>query len=181
MVQRRRRSPAAKPSRDADRRLAAFIDKYSPEIAALARAALAKMRQRLPGAVELVYDNYNALAIGFGPTDRTSDLVFSITLYPRWVSLFFTQGAELPDPRKLLEGSGKRIRHIVLADADTLDQPAVQALIAQALTRAEKPLDKKTRGGIVIKSVLAKQRPRRPAASAKQAKSKAKSKPRQHK
>jgi hypothetical protein len=40
--------------------------------------ALAKMRARLPGAVELVYDNYNALAIGFGPTERTSEAVFSI-------------------------------------------------------------------------------------------------------
>lgn len=148
--------------KDAKQQLAGFIAKYSPEVAKLAKAALAKMRARLSGAFELVYDNYNALAIGFGPTDRTSDLVFSITLYPRWVSLFFTHGADLPDPQKLLQGSGKRVRHIVLDDATTLDKPAVQALIARALVRAEKPLDQKTRGRIVIKSVLKKQRPRRP-------------------
>ena len=69
---------------DPEQRLAGFIAKYAPPIAKLAKAALAKMRARLPGACELVYDNYNALAIGFGPTDRTADLIFSITLYPRW-------------------------------------------------------------------------------------------------
>ena len=47
--------------------LARFLARYSPEIDTLARAALAKMRAQLPGAIELVYDNYNALVIGFGP------------------------------------------------------------------------------------------------------------------
>ena len=60
-----------------------------PEIGALAKAILGKMRKRLPRAVELVYDNYNALVIGFGPTERASDAIFSIAVYPRWVSLFF--------------------------------------------------------------------------------------------
>jgi hypothetical protein len=67
----------------ADRRLAACIDHYTPEIGRLATAALAKMRARLPGATELVYDSYNGLAIAFGPTDRRSDVIFSVTLYPR--------------------------------------------------------------------------------------------------
>jgi hypothetical protein len=45
-----------------------FIDKYSPEVAKHARAAFAALRRRLPAAHVLVYENYNALAIGFGPT-----------------------------------------------------------------------------------------------------------------
>src|ERR1039458_9537409 len=65
---------------------------------------------RLPGAVQLVYDNYNALVIGFGPSERASEASFSIVLYPRWVTLFFLQGAGLPDPRRLLKGSGKVVR-----------------------------------------------------------------------
>jgi hypothetical protein len=55
----------------------------------LAEAVLAKMRARLPGAIQLVYDNYNALAIGFGPTERTSDAVISIAVYARGVNLYF--------------------------------------------------------------------------------------------
>ena len=143
--------------------LAGFIARYTPEIGARAEAALAKMRERLPGAIELVYDNYNALAIGFSPTEKTSDAIFSIALFPRWVSLFFLQGGtNLPDPHNLLQGSGKQVRHIVLKDAATLDQPAVQELITSALERAARPLDGSKPGRLVIKSVSEKQRPRRP-------------------
>jgi hypothetical protein len=145
-----------------EEQLAGFIARYTPEIGALARATLAKMRARLPGAIELVYDNYNALAIGFGPTERASDAIFSIALFPRWVSLFFLRGADLPDPHKLLKGSGKVARHIVLESAADLDTPAVNALMKRALERSAKPLDSANRGRIIIKSISAKQRPRRP-------------------
>jgi hypothetical protein len=150
-------------ARSPEKQLDGFINKYSPEIRALARAALAKMRARLPGAIELVYDNYNALAVGFSPTEGASDAIFSIALWPRWVSLFFLQAQGLPDPSHLLQGSGKVARHIVLENAEDLDRPAVQALIACALQRARTPLDGTGPGRIIIKSVSARQRPRRPA------------------
>ncbi len=146
-----------------EEQLDAFIARYTPDVAAIAQEALAKMRRRLRGAVELVYDNYNALAIGFGATERPADLIFSITLYPRWVSLFFTNAADLPDPNKLLKGSGKAIRHIVLEDASVLDRPAVQALMACAIKRAATSLDAKRTNRVIIKSISARQRPRRPA------------------
>jgi hypothetical protein len=140
-----------------------FLAKYTPEIQKLARAALARVRKRLPGAVQLVYDNYNALVIAFGPTDRTSDVIFSIVLYPRWVSFFFAHGAGLSDPKKLLKGTGTRVRHIVLESSADLDQPAVEALIAAALKRAGNPIDASARGRTVVKMALAKQRARRPS------------------
>lgn len=74
-----------------------FLSRYTPEIQHTAKATLAKMRKRLPGSIELVYDNYNGLVVGFGPTERASDAIFSIVMYPRWVTLFFLQGATLPD------------------------------------------------------------------------------------
>lgn len=140
-----------------------FISGYTPEIAARARKILQKMRARLPGAVELVYDNFNALAIGFGPTERASDAIFSIALFPRWVSLFFLQGAKLEDPEKILKGAGNKVRHVVLEDARSLDRPALKALMKQALERTPKGLDPKARNRVVIKSISARKRPRRPA------------------
>jgi hypothetical protein len=154
---------SAKKAPTPQAQLDAFLDKYSPAVATLARACLAKMRARLPGAVQLVYDNYNALAIGFGPSERAGEAVFSIALYPRWVTLFFLQGAGLPDPKHLLKGSGKVVRHIVLASAADLDQPAVQGLMSTALKRAEPAIDPDAPGSLVIRSISAKQRPRRPA------------------
>ena len=142
--------------------VAGFLSKYAPEIASRARAILAKMRARLPGSVELVYDNYNALVIGFGPTERASEAIFSIVLFPRWVSLAFLHGANLPDPKNLLRGSGKVARHIVLESAEALDTPAVQILMTHALKRASKPFDPRQPSRIVIKSISARQRPRRP-------------------
>ena len=142
--------------------LAGLLAKYSPEVERLAKAVLRKLRARLPGATELVYDNYNALAIGFAPGERASECVFSIALFPRWVSLFFFEGCHLPDPEGLLKGSGKHVRHIVLQSAADLDRPAVRALMAHALKIADPPIPASGRGRIVIKSVSAKQRPRRP-------------------
>jgi len=139
-----------------------FIAKYTPEIAARTRAVLAKMRARLPGAIELVYDNYNALVIGFGPTERASDAVFSIAVYPRWVNLFFLRGARLPDPRHLLEGTGKTVRRVVVSEPKILDTSAVRTLMEHALRRAAQPFDPRQPNRIVIKSISARQRPRRP-------------------
>jgi hypothetical protein len=143
--------------------LATLIARYSPEVARVARAALTKMRRRLPGAVELVYDNYNALVIAFGPTEKRGDLVLSIVLYPRWVSMFFTKGAELRDPKKLLKGSGKTYRHLVLASARDLDRREVDRLITDALDKADVPIDRAQKNRTIIRAIVAKQRPRRPS------------------
>jgi hypothetical protein len=70
----------------AKQQLDSFIAKYSPEVASVARKAFTWMRKKFPHANVLVYDNYNALAIGFGPTERASDSVFSIALFPRWAN-----------------------------------------------------------------------------------------------
>jgi hypothetical protein len=160
------RKPAAKPGakKAPAVQLDGFLDKFTPEVAAQARTALRKMRARLPGAIELVYDNYNALAIGFSPTDRTSEAIFSIALFPRWVSLFFLMnGTRLRDPAGCLEGGGKQARHIKLKDPALLDSPAVQELIARALELSEKKIDPTQPRRLIIKSISPKQRPRRPA------------------
>jgi hypothetical protein len=121
------------------------------------------MRKRLPGAVEMVYDNYNALVIGFCPGERPSEVIFSIALYPRWVNLFFAHGKSLRDPEKLLKGSGNRVRNIVLESAGTLDDPRVQDLLEEALERAAVPFDSAKKRKLMIRAIAAKQRPRRPA------------------
>jgi hypothetical protein len=71
----------------------------------------------MPGAMELVYDKYNALAIGYGPTERASDAVISLAVFPRWVNLYFLKGAKLSDPDKLLKGSGRQVEQVHLPAA----------------------------------------------------------------
>ncbi|MDD5543970.1 MAG: DUF1801 domain-containing protein [Acidobacteriia bacterium] len=150
-------------TRSPRRQLDEFLKKYDPEIQKRAAQALQIMRARFPGATQLVYDNYNALAIGFGPTERASDAIFSIAAYPRWVSLFFLEGASLPDPEKILQGTGNVVRHVVLTSPEVLNSPAVRTLMKVAVKQSGHTLQDRTRGKLIIKSISAKQRPRRPA------------------
>lgn len=129
----------------------------------MARDVLAVRRKRLPHAIEIVYDKYNALVCGFGSTEKASDAVFSIAVYPRQVTLFFLHGARLPDPEGMLKGGGKVARHLRLEDAATLDRLEVKAMMAMALKMTDVPFDERTQYRLAIKSVSAKQRPRRPA------------------
>jgi hypothetical protein len=144
------------------RQLAAGLAKYEPSVAASAKGALSRLRKRLPGAVELVYDNYNALAVGFGPSERASEVIVSIALYPRWVTLFFLQGVRLPDPQQLLKGSGSRVRHIVLREPADIESPGIEALIRVAAKLSAKPIEAAQRRRLIIKSISKKQRSRRP-------------------
>jgi hypothetical protein len=141
--------------------LSGFISKFSPPIAAQTRAVLAALRARLPGAVELVYDNYNALAIGFGSTERSADWIVSLAVYARGVNLYFIYGVALPDPNKLLLGSGNQGRFVRLESAEMIDRPEIEALLAAAIKECDTPLPRTGRGRLVIKSVSPKRRARR--------------------
>lgn len=142
--------------------LAKFIGRYSPEIARDFKTARRKMRALVPNGYELVYDNYNALGIGYGPGQKASDVIVSIVAYPRWVTLFFLRGAGLDDPERLLQGKGTTVRSIRLQSPRDLDRPGVSRLIDQALTPYAAALACCPRTRTVIKAVAAKRRPRRP-------------------
>jgi len=152
-----------KPGNDAEQQLASFIAKYTPAIAAQAFEIRARMRAKYPSALELVYDNYNALAIGYCPAEKTSEAIFSIALFPRWVSLFFLQANGLPDPDRILKGTGNVAKHVVLKSADDLEHPSVRALMHEAVLRAKVPFPATGTHRLIIKSVSENQRPRRPA------------------
>ena len=159
--------PAASES-DAATQLDSFLAKYDPEVEAFALRALTKMRKLVKGAIEMVYDNYNWLVIGFSPTERPSEAIFSIVMPAGRVTLCFLQGAGLPDPAKRLQGTGHVVRNVRLydlghPDAKVLDDPEVLSLINVALNRAKVPMPAGARRKLIIKAISAKQRPRRPA------------------
>ena len=144
-----------------DRRLAGFIGKFTASDQRLIRGVRQALRRRLPAANELVYDNYNFFVIGYSPTDRPSDAIISIAARATSVSLCFLAG--VPDPHRLLQGSGKQTRFIRLESVAVLARPDVEALIAAAVARGQ-PMAARGRGQLIIRSVSATQRPRRRAA-----------------
>jgi len=148
----------------AEQQLTTFIDKFEPAHRTLIRSVRKELRKRMPTAYELAYDNYNFFVIGYSPTERPSDAVLSIAAGANGVGLCFIHGAKLRDPDKVLQGSGKQTRFVHLESAATLAQPEVDALITAALEQAKVPMQPKGRHELIIRSVSAKQRPRRRAA-----------------
>jgi len=155
------KSPKPARAESPGKQLAGFIAKFDPSMAKRIRSARLAVRKRFPTAIELVYDNYNFLAIGFCTTERASDCIVSLASNAKGVGLCFYYGATLPDPHKILLGSGNQTRFIRLESAATLAKPEVEALLRAAVAQAKSPLPATGRGYTIIKSVSAKQRPRR--------------------
>jgi len=145
----------------AEKQLDGFIKKFDPDNQALIVKVRKALQKRFPTANELVYDNYNFFVIGYSPTERPSDTIVSMAAAANGVGLCFIQGARLNDPHKLLNGSGKQTRFLRLASPAVLARPEVEELIAAAIAQSEARLPSKGRGALIIRSVSAKQRPRR--------------------
>lgn len=152
---------AARAATHAEKQLTGFIDKFERRDQILIRAVRKALRKRFPTANELAYDNYNFFVIGYSPTERPSDSILSMAAGANGVGLCFIRGASLPDPKKILQGSGNQTRFIRVETVDVLARPAVQALVAAAAAQSKAPFRAARRGRLIIRSVSSKQRPRR--------------------
>jgi hypothetical protein len=145
--------------------LESYFVKYEPATAKLGRALRAKLRDRLPGLNEIVYlyEGQDALVISYSPSEHGHAGLCGFKMTPRRVELFFGRGAELSksDPNKLLQGSGKTVRHVVLSSAADFDRNDIQALMTAALKLAKLRLDPGAKGAVIIKAEEQKQRARR--------------------
>jgi hypothetical protein len=147
---------------DPEEQVQSFITKFSEEHQALIRSVRKAVRKRLPTANELVYDNYNFFVIGYSPTERPTDSIVSIAAGANGAGLAFPYcGSRLPDPHHLLQGSGSQNRFIRLDSAQVLARPEVEALIVAAIKLNKAELPESGKGKLIIRSVSAKQRPRR--------------------
>jgi hypothetical protein len=150
-----------KPAPEAQ--LRACIDKLDPKHQKLFRSVRAAVRKRFPTANELAYDYGRALVIGYAPADRGIDAPVAIRADTAGVSLYFNQGPRLPDPKRLLRGSGKQTRFIQVEAASQLAHPDIEALLAATIDQARVPLPSQGKGRLIIKSDGAKKPPRRKA------------------
>ena len=151
------------PTVSLEKQIDGFIDKFDPAMAKLIRSLRKAARKRFPSAIEMVYDNYNFLVFGFCPNERASDALLSLAAQASGVSLCFMWGVKLPDPHKILRGSGNQVRSLRLENADALARPEIEALLQAAEAQAKVPMPA-GKGYTLVKSVSAKQRPRRAVA-----------------
>lgn len=155
------KTPVGRTHATAETQLRGFVAKFEPTHQALIRAVRKTLRKRFPTAYELAYDNYNFFVLGYGPAERPSDCILTMAAGANGVGLCFVRGASLPDPKKILLGSGHQTRFIRVASVSDLARPEVEALVAAAVAHSRASLPMSGRGKLIIRSVSARQRPRR--------------------
>lgn len=150
---------ARQPSPSAQ--FSAFLSRFPPEIVALVKRCLPKLRRAFPGSCQLVYDYSKSLVVAFGMSERGYEAIVAMAIFPREVRLYFDKS--LPDPEGLLEGSGGKVRSVTLEAASDLDHGGIRALIKAAIKHSGVAFPRSRSTRMVIKSVSKKkkQRPRR--------------------
>jgi len=135
-----------------------FLSPYDRPIADLALAVRAMVLEQAPSAIETMYDAYNAVALGYSFTGRLKDGFCHVAVYGGHVNLGFNRGADLPDPRGVLEGSGKQIRHIRIQHRDDLAKPWLRKYVRAAIRQVGGPLTPDREGYSVVKAIYPKKR-----------------------
>jgi hypothetical protein len=128
----RTEDPTTAPEIEAD--VDRLLAEHSPELQAIERALRTTIRREFPDAVEQV--DFGNKVIAFGRSMKIRGLLFGIIAHTSWVNLQLADGVELPDPNGIIEGSGKRIRHIKVRSAEAASsEPIVAAIRAQLAAR----------------------------------------------
>ena len=122
-----------------------FLASYPSDISALARQARLLILDVIPEAIEQVDIPAKLIAYGY---DRTyTGTICGIAMQKSYVNLMFARGTELPDPDGLLEGTGKKARHVKIRTSDDVSKPAVRALLHAAAATKQGTEEKKKRKG----------------------------------
>jgi hypothetical protein len=138
-----------------------FLKPYGPAVTSLVITARRMVLEEAPKAHELIYDAYSAVSAGYSFTGRPGDSFVYIAAYAKGVNIGFWDGTALPDPDRLLEGTGKRSRHVKIRVAADLERPAMRNLIRAAIEIAEHPDGRAPKPESVVRAVYPKRR--RPA------------------
>lgn len=136
--------------------LLTFLEAYPVESRSIALELRDFVWGLYPNCNELIYDNYNFLAFGWGPTDRMSDIFCSIAVGTRGVMFGFMHGVDLDDPDKLLGGSGNQFRSLRVPDIETFPRAYVKTLLGQAFANSVERLKGRPQtstGATITKSI----------------------------
>lgn len=139
-----------------------FLIPFEKEIVDLAMWLREFAWDLYPDCNELIYDNYNAVAFGWSPTDVLGDTFCSVAVFNnKYVHFGFYWGSQLSDPEKMLEGKGSQYRYIKVKSKTEFPQKYVKQLLKEACTYSLaklKPAKNKLKGATIVKSISAKKK-----------------------
>jgi len=116
--------------------LSRFLIPFPENVRAIALQLRDFVWDLYPGANELIYDNYNALAVGFGLSEKAGSVFCSFAVFSKHVNFGFNRGTEIDDPQKLLLGNGSLYRYITVKDTSLFPAEYIQQLLQDAYTNA---------------------------------------------
>lgn len=136
--------------------LVKFLEPYPAETREVALELRDWMWELYPKCNELIYDNYNFLAFGWGPTDKMSDIFCSIAVGTRGVIFGFMWGVKLDDPKGLLAGGGNQFRSLRVPEFAKFPKADVKRLLKQAFELSIAGLkgrEQSPKGKTIVKSI----------------------------
>lgn len=150
-------------SKEQTKDLLKFLKPFNKDLAERALWLREFIWNLYPQSNELIYDNYNALAVGWSPTDRVGHTFCSIAVGRTSYNLHFGfyWGSELADPDKILLGEGNQYRYIQVPDKNNFPKPYIKKLVKEAYANSlAKVKDKKQimNGQTIVKSISSKKR-----------------------
>ncbi len=124
------------PTKESKADFEKLLSRYNPEIRAHATKLRAMVLKVFPDAVEKTYWGWSNTWYGF--SDKSKDMVFTINPIKSYVQLYFLRATELSDPDSLLEGTGKKLRHVNIKSASDLKRPALLRLMKRAVAHGKR-------------------------------------------
>ena len=145
-------------SKEQTKDLVKFLKPFPDDIKERALWLRAFVWDLYPDCNELIYDNYNALAFGWSPTDRVGHTFCSVAVgrSSHNVHFGFYWGSQIADPRKILLGEGNQYRYILVTSKDTFPKTYIKKLLKEAYANSlAKVKDKKQimHGATITKSI----------------------------
>ena len=141
-------------------KLKLFLKPYSQEIQTLTYQLRDYLTELVPQANELIWDNYNALAMAYCKSEKLSDAFCHISVYAKHVNFGFNRGAELTKTNLKLEGKGKLIRHLKVKDYPSFPKEAITTMVWEAVQISEQLnpelRNKEDLGGSIVMSISEK-------------------------
>ena len=150
-------------SKEQTEKLLVFLEPFGDRIAELVMQLREFVWDLYPMTNELIYDNYNAVAFGWSPTDRQGHTFCSIAVgrSSKNIHFGFYWGNKLSDPEKILSGKGNQYRYILVTDITEFPKKYIEKLVQEAYSNSLLKVKDKNQiihGQTILKSVSEKKR-----------------------
>ncbi len=131
-----------------------FLAPYDEKIQKLVLQLRGFIIDALPTTNELIWDNYNAVAIAYSKSDKLKDAFCHLAVYPNHVNFGFNRGTQLTKQGIPLQGKGKLIRHITIKEFELFPANKIKTMLFEAIGLSEKLNDNLIDSKLQSKSIV---------------------------